>query len=552
MRRKRNLGVSDMLLKALSGAQPITYGTYIENIFKTFATRYVRRTTYMLLSASLLVGFVWGIRAPIVPIFAANELGATYSDIGVIVTVTCLPYVLVPLALGIVLGRINDKYLLTAGFATSALSLYLISTSTTITELTLYCLLLGFAYSLIWPPAIHAISQNPETRVRLTAMLTMCRVVGFMIGPLAGSFILGTFGVDDRTLLLIAAIITSAGIVLIVLNYPHHKSKGVRLDLRLFKEVLKFPVHVTVLIYSTITFGLVLSLYPIFIQEHGFDAAAVLQLYAVFGITRILGSFLAKRLSAHRKETLLLSTSCVIIAMAVSMVATTFAEFVVAMLLLGFGFISIYPVTLDMLLAGSKKFAAGRMIGTYEGLYGIGLVVGPFVSGFIGYTLGQDSLYLVLIVTGAAVLLLTFLYRNKMRTTITLLKYDESRKSRAIFVKQELKNQLGVILMSLGLINMCLKRTGAYDSIQSSIADAYKTMNLTTTRASEMISESNDVMHAALIQEIRDTLSKVDEIDPMSGVGKGYPDYDNIKKMVTYCSDRLDRSITDDAVLKDY
>lgn len=517
------------------------------------ATCYVRRTTYLLLSASLLVGFVWGIRAPIIPIFAANELGATYSDIGVIVTATCLPYVLVPLALGIVLGRINDKYLLTAGFATSAVSLYLISTATTITELTLYCLLLGLAYSLIWPPAIHAISQNPETRVRLTAMLTMCRVIGFMIGPLAGSFILGTFGVDDRTLLLIAAIITSAGIVLIVLNYPHHKSKGVRLDLRLFKEVLKFPVQVTVLIYSTITFGLVLSLYPVFIQEHGFDAAAVMQLYAAFGITRILGSFLAKKLAEHRRETLLLSTSCVIIAMAVSMMATTFAEFVVAMLLLGFGFISIYPVTLDMLLAGSKKFTAGRMIGTYEGLYGIGLVVGPLVSGYIGYTLGTDSLYLILIATGAAVLLLTFLYRNRMRTTIALLKYDtESRKSRAIFVKQELKNQLGVILMSIGLINMCLKKAGAYDSIQSSIADASKTMNLTTARASEMVSEANDIMNAALIQEILDTLSKVDKIDPMSGAGKGYPGYDNIKKMVTYCSDRLDRSITDDAVLKDY
>lgn len=250
----------------------------------------------MLLSAALLIGFVWGIRAPIVSIFAANELGATYQDIGVVVMVTCLPYVLVPLGLGIVLGRINSKYLLTAGFALAAASMYLISTSTTITELTLYSFLLGFAYSLIWPPAIHAVSQNPETRVKFTAMLTMCRVIGFMIGPLIGAFILGMFGVDNRTLFVITACITSIGIVLIVINHPHHKSKGVQLDLRLFKEVLKFPVQVTVLVYSTIAFGLVLSLYPVFLQEHGFDGAAVMLLYAVFGITRILGSFLAKKL----------------------------------------------------------------------------------------------------------------------------------------------------------------------------------------------------------------------------------------------------------------
>lgn len=505
----------------------------------------------MLLSAALLIGFVWGIRAPIVSIFAANELGATYHDIGVVVMVTCLPYVLVPLGLGIVLGRINSKYLLTAGFALAAASMYLISTSTTITELALYSFLLGFAYSLIWPPAIHAVSQNPETRVKFTAMLTMCRVIGFMIGPLIGAFILGMFGVDNRTLFVITACITSIGIVLIVINHPHHKSKGVQLDLRLFKEVLKFPVQVTVLVYSTIAFGLVLSLYPVFLQEHGFDGAAVMLLYAVFGVTRILGSFLAKKLSAYRRETLLLSTLCIIVAMAISMTATTFVEFAVVMLLLGFGFIAIYPVTLDMLLAGSKKFTAGRMIGTYEGMYGIGLVVGPFASGYIGHTLGPDSLFSILFAAGAAVLLLTFLYRNRMRTAITVLKYDtESRKGRAIFVKQELKNQLGVMLMGIGLMDRRLKSPGTYDSIQSAITDASKTVNLTKTRANELVNEAGDVIHSALVKEIRSTLSKIDGIDPMSGAGKGYPDYDNIKEMMTYCTDRLDRSISDDAVLK--
>lgn len=490
-------------------------------------------------------------RAPIIPIFAANELGATYIDIGVIVTVTCLPYVLVPLALGIVLGRINDKYLLAAGFAASAVSLYLISTSTTITELTLYCLLLGLSYSLIWPPAIHAVSQNPDTRVKLTTTLMMCRVIGFMIGPLVGSLILGTFGVDDRTLLLITACITSVGVILFVLNYPHHKSKGVQIDPRLFKEVLKFPVQVTVLLYSTVTFGLVLSLYPVFIQEHGFDAAAVMQLYAVFGITKVLGSFLAKRLVVHRRKILLLSTSCLIAAMAVSMVATTFAEFVVAMLLLGFGLVSIYPVIFDMLLAGSKKLAAGRMIGAYEGLYGIGLVVGPFVSGYIGYTLGADSLYLILLATGLAVLLLTFLYRNRMRTALTVLKHDaKSQKNRAIFVKQELKNQLGVILLGIGLMDRRLKSPGTYNSIQSDIADAYRTVNINRTRVNDVVNDADDIIHSALVKEIRDTLSKIGKIDPISGAGKGYPDYDNIKEMIASCTDGLERSISDDAVLK--
>ena len=179
------------------------------------------------------------------------------------------------------------------------------------------------------------------------------------------------------------------------------------------------------------------------------------------------------------------------------------------------------------------------------------MVVGPFASGYVGHTLGSDSLFLILFAAGVVVLLLTFLYRNRMRTAITVLKYDtESRKGRAIFVKQELKNQLGVMLMGIGLMDRRLKSPGTYDSIQSAITDASKTVNLTKTRANELVNEAGDVIHSALVKEIRSTLSKIDGIDPMSGAGKGYPDYDNIKEMMTYCTDRLDRSISDDAVLK--
>ena len=508
------------------------------------------RTTYLLFALSLLFGITYGMFTPTMPIFAANELHATYKDLGWIGAANFLPYVIVPLVMGIVLERISTKYLLTIGFATSALSMYLISTSTTLTELMLYSFLLGFAYSMIWPPAMHVMSQNPETRVKFTAIFTMCFVVGYMLGPLKGSIILDIPGVDHRTLFLIMSFMCTAGILSILLNYSHKKSKGTHMDLHLFKEVLKFPILITMLIYSTITFGLVLSLFPAFLQEHEFDAGTIMQLYAIFGVARIAGFLLSMKISAYRKEITLLSTTVLIIAMGMAMIGNTFVDFAIVMVLLGLGFATIYAVALNMLLAGSKKFTATRLVGIYESIFGIGWTVGPIASGYIGYTLGTDNLYLILMVMGMAVLLLTFLYRNKMQTAVIVLKYDtKSKKGRAIFIKQGLKNHLGVISMSIGMINRLLKNADKNESTQTDIAKILKTINQTKERTDQMLNEAKDIMSSQLIMDIRNILSKIDEFDPMSA-GESYPDYDNIKKMLAYCTDRLDRNISDDAILK--
>lgn len=503
------------------------------------------RTTYLLFAISLLFGLTYGLYTPTMPIFASNEMNATYQDLGVIGMATFLPYVVIPLVIGVILERINSKYLLTAGFAVNALALYLIFTANTITELIVYSLLAGFAYSLIWPPAMHTLAKNPETRVRFTAIFTMCFVVGYMIGPMMGSMMLEISGVEHRTLFLVMVYMISAGVISIMLKYPHHRTKEAHVDLHLFKEVLKFPMLVVVMLYSTVTFGLVLSIYPAFLQEHGFDASTVMHLYAIFGITRILGFLLSTRLSVHRKAVLFMSTSCVVLAMIISMLGSTFVDFAAVMLLLGFGFASIYSVAMDMMLSGSSKFASSRLVGIYESIFGIGWAIGPLASGYIGYTMGTDNLYLILSISGLAVLLLIFLYRNRMYTAITTLKLDsKSKKGRAIFVKQTLKNHLGVISMSVGLIN----RSRENDGKGTDVIGVLKTMNDTKDSVNEMLDEAKDIIHPQLIKDIRAIMESVGGIE-IATPSKD-PDYNDVKKMLAYCTNRLDRSMNDDAILK--
>ncbi len=67
------------------------------------------RTTYLLLAMSLLFGTSYGMYNPIFPVFVTDELGATYEDLGLIGMVTFLPYVLVPILMGISMDKINSS-----------------------------------------------------------------------------------------------------------------------------------------------------------------------------------------------------------------------------------------------------------------------------------------------------------------------------------------------------------------------------------------------------------------------------------------------------------
>ena len=114
-----------------------------------------------------------------------------------------------------------------------ALLFYPTSTSTTISEVMLYRCLGGFARSLVWPPVLRALSHDPKTRVKYTAMFAMLFVAGQVVGPLIGWAMLDAVGSDYRLLLLVPAILMGLGVVAIIPRYPRPKDRGSRLDFRL-------------------------------------------------------------------------------------------------------------------------------------------------------------------------------------------------------------------------------------------------------------------------------------------------------------------------------
>ena len=122
----------------------------------------------------LIIGISYGLHGPILPIFAKNVIGATYSELGLIGLANFVPYMFIPLFVGILLDRINNAYLLAIGAAINSASIYLLSIAQSVPELLGFRIMTGVAHAFFWPPCEAIISNvsKGKTRVRNIATFT--------------------------------------------------------------------------------------------------------------------------------------------------------------------------------------------------------------------------------------------------------------------------------------------------------------------------------------------------------------------------------------------
>lgn len=376
----------------------------------------MNRLVWMLFTTALLVGISYGMHGPVLPLFAKNEIGASYTDLGIIGMVNFLPYMIVPIFVGILLERINNGYMLTVGVLLNTISLYLTSIATTVNEIIAYRAMVGVAHAFIWPPSEAILSDNESNRVRNISWYIMFFVAGFMVGPLLGSVILDAVGVEYRLLFQFTAYVMGAGLISSAMTYSRAPKRGTGgLNLRSFGHIIRFPVVVTLLLFSTAAFGLILTVYPAFLNDRGMDEISVLMLYFIFGITRVGSLLMANRLSRVAVPTFVSSTVMVTVGMGISAVGTTFAEFAVALLLLGFGFSMFYPLALEIILVGSKKSSSGRMIGAYEAIFGVGWTLGPSLGAYVIQFGDSSSPYLLFCYVGVAASILSVVFHRRLR-----------------------------------------------------------------------------------------------------------------------------------------
>mgnify|MGYP003330210390 FL=1 len=365
----------------------------------------------------LIIGISYGLHGPILPIFAKNVIGATYSELGVIGLANFVPYMFIPLFVGILLDRINNAHLLAIGAAINSASIYLLSIAQSVPEILGFRIMTGVAHAFFWPPCESIISNESteKNRVKNISWFTMFFVMGFMIGPLLGTAFLENLDITYRILFQIAAFILAAGIITALLaSRKRVKIHHERFSFSAIKDMKKFPEVITLLIFCTSSFGIILTIYPAFLNDKGMDATDVLYLFFAFGISRVISLALAGKFAKKTSQTLIAATLAVSIGLAISVVADSIITFGIALVLMGFGFSIFFPLTLEIILSKTRKGISGKIIGAYETIFGLGWAVGPTIGGPITQSFGDETPYIIFAVIGMGITILAIISRKKL------------------------------------------------------------------------------------------------------------------------------------------
>ncbi|MBT3924512.1 MAG: MFS transporter [Nitrosopumilus sp.] len=365
----------------------------------------------------LIIGISYGLHGPILPIFAKNVVGATYSELGLIGLANFVPYMFIPLFVGILLDRINNAYILAVGAAINSASIYLLSIAQSVPEIMGFRIMTGIAHAFFWPPC-EAIISNESTeknRVKNISWFTMFFVMGFMIGPLIGTAFLENMEITYRILFQIAAFILAAAVITALLaSRKKIKKQHERFSFSSIKDMKKFPEVITLLIFCTSAFGIILTIFPAFLNDKGMSATDILYLYFAFGISRVISLALAGKFAKKTSQTLIAATLAVSIGLAISVVADSIIMFGIALVLMGFGFSIFFPLTLEIILSKTKKGISGKIIGAYETIFGLGWAVGPTIGGPITQSFGNETPYIIFSIIGVGITILAIISRKKL------------------------------------------------------------------------------------------------------------------------------------------
>src|SRR5574338_362221 len=366
----------------------------------------MNRTLLLLNITGLLIGISYGIHNPIVPIFAKNEIGASYAELGLIGLANFVPYMFIPVFVGMLVHRFNNGRLLCVGVLINTASVFLLSLAKTVPEIMVLRALTGVAHAFFWPPAEAIISNRSQggTRVKNIARFTGFFVSGFMIGPLIGTFLLDGLDMSYRMLFEIATFVMATSIIFaLLLTKKDTPKENHTFSFSAIKQVTKFPIVIMILIYCASSFGMILTIYPAFLNDRSMSATQVEILYFVFGVSRVITLGLADRLANHTSATLVESTLTISAGLVVSFFSESILQFSAAMALMGFGFSIIFPLTLEVILRKTPKEVSGMTIGAYETTFGIGWAIGPITAGLISEFSGNAMPYLVFFALGLGV-----------------------------------------------------------------------------------------------------------------------------------------------------
>jgi DHA1 family multidrug resistance protein-like MFS transporter/DHA1 family quinolone resistance protein-like MFS transporter len=348
------------------------------------------------------VGVAYGAHAPLVPVFAMEELSASYLDIGLIGMANYVPYMFAPAFVGLLLDRFNKGAILSAGVTMGIISVFILAFTNSSVEVMAVRALTGVAHAFFWPPAeaIVTIASPPEKRVHAISRFTMSWVAGYMIGPLIGAWIFEISGF--RALFQYSSIIMVASLIAALLLIKHGKGRyQEKYSVREVLTIIKSSPSVSMLIlYYSAVFGIVLTILPAYLKENMISEMFIGILFFIFGVSRLATLPFTHKFAVRERKSVFIATLATAFAMLVAYASTSFDLFTLSLIMFGFAFSLYFPITLNLITKNVSGKMMGTSVGAYETIFGIGWAVGPIVSGVAADYFANNIPYIAMFAIG--------------------------------------------------------------------------------------------------------------------------------------------------------
>jgi len=350
-------------------------------------------------ASAFIIGLGLSAPAYFIPIFL-QELGASYTLIGIMGSIRSTPYAVLPILTGFVMSRYDMRKLYVLSSILSSTGFILLSISQSYLEIGLANFLLGISMVFYWPIAESIIAEffPEDSRWKVYSSFSASWSTAYFIGPIIGGVLAEL--ADLRTLFGISGIICGVAVPLIYLMGELRLKNISKIRFKDGGLVGIWPLYVMVFLFS-IGMACLILLAPSYFYEAGWSNFMVGTVFTVFGITRTIGYVLLsklKKIDEARIITLSITIQSIVIFLLVyARPEIIFPTLALAGLINGAYFVASFSVISKKVQMGYRSIS----IGFLESIIGLGFIIGP---AFIGLLLDYLNVWVAFTITSLVIL----------------------------------------------------------------------------------------------------------------------------------------------------
>lgn len=329
----------------------------------------------------------------------AEEMGASYRLIGLIAGAYGFSQTLIRIPIGIMSDKMrNRKIFIMAGILSTILSALIVYLYPNPYVLLAARLLAGVA-SATWVNFIVLFTNyfKQEESSNAIGIATSNSKIGQLFAMFMGGFVASTYSIRSIFLLSISAGVLSFIAGLFVKEEQIEIADGAAKDKGIFsiakdKQILK--VSILGSIGQLISYATAFGFTPLIASRLGADNLVLSYLSVAYTLPQILfsiiaGSFFVKHMGI--KKSLYLG----FIILALSCFITPFIQkyeyLYIIQFISGIGNAIAFTILMALVMDNVEEGLKATVMGFYQAVYGVGMIIGPVLLGFVGDTFGLNA-----------------------------------------------------------------------------------------------------------------------------------------------------------------